>query len=108
LLFAALALSACASGDAPPPLQLRAGVDNGGNCTLGLNGRELSEDELARLLRERGTREVHLTGVDFKVPYRCVGGVIALLQRAKVPTKIGFIAEPPPADTNISENWSIN
>jgi biopolymer transport protein ExbD len=54
------------------------------------------ESELKRLLPDKN-KEIHLTG-GMETPYRCVGGLIYMLQRLGY-GRIGFISEPPPART---------
>ena len=74
-------LSACGQ---TPPLQVDAS-GRGQDCSLRLNGVELSRDAL-RLDRLQAMRANHgnkaVVDFDLETPYRCIGGVIFDLQRA--------------------------
>lgn len=104
LLIASLVLTGCTNSELPPPLQLRVGTNAKGDCTLSLDGRALNADELVRAFKNRGSREVHLLGMDMTVPFRCIGPAIAALQKANVPMKVGFISEPASAAMNTMQS----
>jgi len=95
LLVVAIALGGCTVSEPSPALQLRVAATSAGECTLSLDGKTLSADELTETLKISGAQEVHLSGMDMSVPFRCVCPTVAALQRANVPFRLGFISEPP-------------
>lgn len=98
LLFTAT-LSGCAGATPPPPITIAVAVDTAGQCVVAVDGERLTDEHLLARLRARHRKqEVQLTGLDLNLPYRCIGGVIYTLQRARVSMKMGFVAEPPAGD----------
>ncbi|CUS46674.1 Biopolymer transport protein ExbD/TolR [hydrothermal vent metagenome] len=88
------ALSVASSGAA---LHVRIMVDESGKCVTAWNGAPVDDAELLERARAWPDKKksVHIDG-DTIVPYRCLGGTIYALQMAGF-TKLGFIAEPAPA-----------
>ena len=66
--------------------EVRIGLGRSG-CTVAFNGRRFDqqgfEEELGAYVRKRHATRVVLR-TDYAVPYRCVGGVVFILQRAGV------------------------
>jgi hypothetical protein len=73
-------------------VRLRVGMA-GGRCTIALKGQPSQFDADTFDFRRWRRRRVAIEFADPHVPYRCVGGLIFALQRARV-RRIGFISEP--------------
>jgi hypothetical protein len=85
LLSATLAVllvpSACAHRDAGSPITIAVARGDEG-CTIRVNDRQVSSDELSVALRAWPNRRAILQ-YQMDTPYRCIGGAIFLLQRER-------------------------
>ena len=97
--FAGLGLVAgCASG-VPEVNSININISANGagataaECVVEVDGERMSLEQFAASVRRWRGREVHLRG-NAQLPYRCIGPVIYVLQRAPV-ARIGVISAPP-------------
>ena len=97
LLLPALLCAVTGSGaakPAPPPIRVTLTMV-AGECRLGAEGRALTLATLPAAARAWPQRGAFLKAGD-EIPY-CFGGAVFALQKAGV-KRIGWIAEPPPAE----------
>jgi hypothetical protein len=92
-------LSACVGNPPAKPLQLVVDTQGEGGCVVRFQGEQLVTDQLYERLRvlPHG-QEIEVKGGYSNVPYRCIGGAIFAIQRAKLKPKFEFAAEPPLPD----------
>ena len=100
-ILAALALPSCVTGGAKPQL-----VDvrqSGDGCEVQYADRIFTlppqEEEIVAYFGAASRRKQSYTvGGNMDVPYKCLGGMMYLLQRAGV-RHIDFVSEPPPMNS---------
>jgi len=97
----ALLLACCATNRPANPLELSVDASRTGQCAVSLAGQPMNAEQLYKRLREvkRGTH-VKIVGDTLNVPYRCIGGAIFTIQRAKLIPDFTFAAEPPLPESN--------
>jgi biopolymer transport protein ExbD len=78
-------------------------VWDGQTCHARLDGEMLSDAELSKRGRQWASehRSVSIPTPMNNTPYRCVGGIIFLLQEAGM-QKVGFVSEPKPGSVYVS------
>jgi hypothetical protein len=97
VVLASLCAVGCAQRPAPAPAAAVIKVGGAGTeeapCFVEADGVRMPLDRFTAMAGRWRGREVHLEG-NAEIPYRCVGGVIFALERARA-ARIGFIAVPP-------------
>ena len=78
------------------PLELTVDVSKVGQCGVSFEGQQMNARQLDDMLR-KAKRGTHVKILDEApdLPYRCVGGLIFAVQRAKLIPDFTFLAEPP-------------
>jgi hypothetical protein len=89
----------CATDPPAVPLQLVVDAQEQGKCVVRFQGEALNAEELHKKLRKLPRdQEIEVKNGSLNVPYRCIGGAIFAVQRAKLKPKFDFAAEPPLPD----------